>query len=100
MTKTVDTKWIHNIQSVDLKEKLKTYLTDGTLTFDESKQMLISAGQGGMNTEKRTDLNTILAHENEIFTDSYTKSLMNYVIEGNAANTYWWGVLMIVAKVR
>ena len=91
MTKTVDTKWIHNIQSVDLKEKLKTYLTDGTLTFDESKQMLISAGQGGMNTEKRTDLNTILAHENEIFTDSYTKSLMNYVIEGNAANTYWWG---------
>ena len=39
---TIDTKWIDGIQTLDLKEKLKNYLTDGVLTFDESKQILIS----------------------------------------------------------
>ena len=88
---TIDTKWIDGIQSSDLKVKLKSYLTDGVLTFDESKQMLISAGQGGMNAAKLTDLNTILANENEIFIDPYVKSLTDYVIKGNSANAYWWG---------
>ena len=50
---TIDTKWIDGIQSSDLKVKLKSYLNDGVLTFDESKQMLISAGQGGMNARAR-----------------------------------------------
>ncbi len=90
---TIDTKWIDGIQSSDLKVKLKSYLTDGVLTFDESKQMLISAGQGGMNAAKLTDLNTILANENEIFIDPYVKSLTDYVIKGNSANAYWWGGL-------
>lgn len=90
---TIDTKWIDGIQTLDLKEKLKNYLTDGVLTFDESKQMLISTGQGGMNAAKLADLNTILANDNEIFADSYAKSLTEYVIKGNSANSYWWGGL-------
>jgi hypothetical protein len=90
---TIDTKWIDGIQTLDLKEKLKTYLTDGVLTFDESKEMLIAAGQGGMNAAKLADLNTILANENEIFIDPYAKSLTGYVIKGNSANAYWWGGL-------
>ena len=90
---TIDTKWIDGIQTLDLKEKLKNYLTDGVLTFDESKQMLISIGQEGMNAEKLADLNTILANDNGIFTDSYAKSLTEYVIKGNSANSYWWGGL-------
>ena len=91
MTKITDTKWVNGIQSTGLKEKLKTYLTDSVLSFNESKQILISAKEGGMNAAKLADLNTILAHENEIFTDSYAKSLTNYVIKGNSANAYWWG---------
>lgn len=96
---TIDTKWIDGIQTLDLKEKLKNYLTDGVLTFDESKQMLISTGQGGMNAAKLADLNTILANDNGIFTDSYAKSLTEYVIKGNSANSYWWGGLDDSSKI-
>jgi hypothetical protein len=96
---TIDTKWIDGIQTLDLKEKLKTYLTDGVLTFDESKEMLISAGQGGMNAAKLNDLNTVLIHSDEMFTDSYAKSITDYVIKGNSANAYWWGGLDDSGKI-
>ncbi len=85
--------WLDSIKSPDIKEKLQKYLADNTLTFDESKQILTTAEQGGMNATKFKDLNTLWAHSNEIFTDEYTKDVTGYVINGNTANAHWWGGL-------
>ena len=89
----VSDKWINEIKSSSIREKLNQFLTDNTLTFDESEKILLTAGQGGMDDDKFNDLSLILAHKNEIFSDEYVKSITDYVVNGNPANSYWWGGL-------
>ena len=93
MSITTNINWLDTIKSSDIKAKLQEYLADNTLTFDESKGILTTAEQGGMNATKLKDLNTLWAHSNEIFTDEYTKDVTGYVINGNTANSHWWGGL-------
>ncbi len=93
-SKMVSTDWFETIVTPEIKDQLQQFLSgDTTLTFADAKQLLTTAAQGGMTSAKLSDLNTIWAHNQNLFSNDYVKNITGDVIAGNNANAYWWNGL-------
>jgi hypothetical protein len=85
--------WLNTIITPEINQQLKQSLTNKELSFNETKEIFLTIAKDGLSYEEQADLNTIWSQNKVIFGDDYTRSITNYIINGNAANTIWWGWL-------